>query len=90
MVECSSCKIIAGKLPSNKIYENEKVLALDLFKREKIEIPKEIEELLQRIKDARESKKWTISDEIRNLIRDKGYKILDTPEGQKLEKVDKT
>jgi histidine triad (HIT) family protein len=27
MVECSFCKIIAGKLPSNKIYENEKVLA---------------------------------------------------------------
>ena len=27
MVECSFCKIIAGKLPSNKIYENENVLA---------------------------------------------------------------
>jgi histidine triad (HIT) family protein len=27
MTECSFCKIIAGKLPSNKIYENEKVLA---------------------------------------------------------------
>ena len=27
MTECSFCKIIAGKLPSNKIYENENVLA---------------------------------------------------------------
>ena len=26
MTECSFCKIIAGKLPSNKIYENENVL----------------------------------------------------------------
>ncbi len=27
MTECSFCKIITGKLPSNKIYENENVLA---------------------------------------------------------------
>src|SRR3989338_8074327 len=27
MTDCSFCKIIAGKLPSNKIYENENVLA---------------------------------------------------------------
>ncbi|RLI62100.1 MAG: hypothetical protein DRO88_12230 [Promethearchaeia archaeon] len=27
MTECSFCKIISGKLPSNKIYENENVLA---------------------------------------------------------------
>lgn len=27
MTECSFCKIIAGKLPSTKIYENENVLA---------------------------------------------------------------
>jgi len=26
MMECSFCKIIAGKLPTNKIYENENVL----------------------------------------------------------------
>lgn len=28
MTECIFCKIIAGKLPSNKIYENENVLAI--------------------------------------------------------------
>ena len=27
MAECSFCKIIAGKLPSYKVYENENVLA---------------------------------------------------------------
>ncbi len=27
MVECSFCKIVIGKSPTNKIYENEKVLA---------------------------------------------------------------
>ncbi|MBU0979306.1 MAG: HIT domain-containing protein [Nanoarchaeota archaeon] len=27
MTECSFCKIVAGKLPTNKIYENENVLA---------------------------------------------------------------
>ena len=27
MTECSFCKIVVGKLPSNKIYENENVLA---------------------------------------------------------------
>ena len=27
MTECSFCKIIVGKLPSNKIYENENVLS---------------------------------------------------------------
>lgn len=33
MTECSFCKIIAGELPSNKIYENEHVLAFAPLKK---------------------------------------------------------
>ena len=50
------------------------------------EIPEEITNLLEQRKIAREQKEWSKSDEIRDLIKEKGYIVKDTKNGQELEK----
>ena len=55
-------------------------------KQQNVEIEQEIIELLEQRKTARENKDWAKSDEIRDLINQKGYMVKDTKEGQKLEK----
>ena len=46
-----------------------------------IEIPEEIQKILEERKKARENKNWEESDRIRDLIKEKGYEIKDTKEG---------
>lgn len=50
------------------------------------EIPDEILELVKERKLARENKNWEKSDELRNIISDKGYIIKDSKEGMTIEK----
>ena len=50
-------------------------------------IPEEILKLVQERKIARENKDWAKSDELRNLIRSKGYEIKDTKEGTQIDKM---
>lgn len=45
------------------------------------EIPQEILDLLEQRKIARQNKDWVKSDELRNLINQKGYDIKDTANG---------
>jgi len=68
------------------------VLSLDIdkepFKKEvKLEINEEIENLLEERKQARLNKNFILSDEIRDKLLSMGYKVIDTKEGQKLEKI---
>jgi cysteinyl-tRNA synthetase len=80
------------------LLEFNKVLALDFERADEVleelskhlvsfEISDEIKELLDTRTKAREDKNYTESDRIRDLIFTKGYKILDYPDGQKLEKL---
>ena len=50
------------------------------------EIPEEILRLVEQRKQARENKNWEKSDELREIIQQKGYEIKDTKEGTKIEK----
>jgi len=50
------------------------------------DIPQEILELVEQRKKARENKDWAKSDELRDLIKEKGYQIKDTKEGIEIEK----
>ena len=50
-------------------------------------IPEEILRLAQERKIARENKDWAKSDELRDLIRSKGYEIKDTKEGTQIDKI---
>ncbi|MBR5227259.1 MAG: cysteine--tRNA ligase [Clostridia bacterium] len=65
------------------------VLSLSIDKKEEktLLLDKEIEELLEKRKAARENKDFKTSDEIRDLLLQKGYKVIDTKTGQQIEKV---
>ena len=72
----------------------DKVLGLDLVnskkyleENQKVEIPEEIEKLLEQRKQARENKDWALSDKIRDEIKEKGYAVKDTKEGMSVEKL---
>lgn len=79
---------------SNLLDEFDKVLGLDLINSEKyikeqenIEVPEEVLELVEERKKAREEKNWSLSDELRDKIKDKGYIVKDTKEGMTIEKM---
>ena len=70
----------------------DKVLGLRLNEtkkqeQEKLELPKEIEELINKRKEAREQKDWALSDKIRDELKEKGYLIKDSKEGMQVEKI---
>jgi len=64
----------------------DKILGLDLDKKrkEKIVIPAEINQLIEKREKARQNKEWAKADQIRNEIEAKGYKIEDTDAGTKI------
>lgn len=57
------------------------------MKKEAVEIPKEILDLLEQRKEARANKDWNQSDELRDLIASKGYQIKDTKDGVEIKKI---
>ncbi len=57
-----------------------------LFTEAEEEIPFELEELLKKRDEARESKDWSLADECRKLIGERGFIIEDSPTGSRLKK----
>ena len=51
------------------------------------EIPEEILKLVEQRKEARNNKDWAKSDELRDLINQKGYNVKDTKEGMEITKI---
>lgn len=76
---------------ANLLLEFDKILSLDIDKKEEkkanLEISSEIEELLEKRKQARLNKDYGTSDEIRDKLKEMGYAVIDSKEGQKLEKI---
>ena len=78
---------------SNDIYELLKefdsVLSIEIDKvvnNNDIEIPDEIKAILDERKQARDNKDYGKSDELRDLLKAKGYIVKDSKEGQKIER----
>ncbi len=71
------------------VYDFDKVLGLNLKESltEKDEISEDILNLLEERKIARERKDFSESDRLRDLLSEKGYKVLDTATGQVIEKI---
>ena len=72
----------------------DRVLGLDLKnskkyieKQKEVEIPEDVLELIEKRNQARKEKNWTLSDEIRDELKLKGYIIKDTKEGATVEKI---
>jgi len=75
-----------GKIQTIK--EMDRVLGLDLLKKEKkIEVPTEVKKLISEREKARKAKDWKKSDAIRDEIKERGYKIEDSEDGQKISKI---
>ncbi len=66
--------------------EFDDVLGLDIvnMKESRTAIPSEIMQLAKEREAARKSKDWNKSDQLRDLLKDKGYIIEDTSEGYRL------
>ena len=73
---------------SDLLLEFDKVLGVKIDKsEEKIELPQEIEEMLENRKKARQEKNWELSDKIRDELKEKGYNVKDTKDGMQVEKI---
>lgn len=72
---------VNGKTKIQIIKDFEKVLALDLLKKEQKELPKEAIKLLEERKEARKNKDYKKSDELRDKLLELGVKVKDTRDG---------
>jgi len=77
-------------VPEAVAYALSKDLSLEVFGISKSKVvesyPKEINELLEKRKQAKEEKDFKTSDSVRKEIEDLGYEVMDTPEGQRVKK----
>ena len=68
--------------------EFDEVLGLNLknYKKKSIEIPKDVQNLIEERIEARKNKDWKKSDTLRDMIKIKGFIVKDTPNGVEVEK----
>ena len=82
-------KKLGSKEKTELIIDFDKVFGLGLkeLKEEKVDVPKNILELVEKRENARKNKDWALADKIRNQIKEKGYSLDDTNEGVKVKKI---
>ena len=76
-----------GKIRTIK--EMDKILGLDLLKKESVEIPDEVMKLVEERNQARANRSWGKADDIRKKINKLGFKIDDTKKGSKVSTIKK-
>lgn len=71
------------------IFDFDKILGLKLneITDKDTKIPEEVKKLEDERRKARFEKNWVKSDELRDKIRDLGYEVKDSPEGQQVSKI---
>lgn len=75
-----------SKKVSQLLKDFDRVLGLKIDEYKKRNIPDEIKELLKQREEARKNKDWSESDKLRDIIKEKGYIVKDSKEGQTIEK----
>ncbi|VVB79779.1 Cysteine--tRNA ligase [uncultured archaeon] len=83
-------KLVRDEKAHGKIKTIEKIdsiFCLNLLKKEKVEVPKEVQKIVDERNQARKNKDWKKSDELRDKIKSLGYSIDDTAEGTKVKKI---
>ena len=78
--------------PAEKVallYEMDQILGFDMpnWARESVEIPEEVQELVEKRDTARKEKNWEESDRLRDEIKALGFVVEDTSEGGKVKPV---
>lgn len=77
-----------SKKIADMLLDFDRVLGLEIGKLEQgEELPKEILELVEKRKKAREEKDWKLSDNLRDEIIKLGYNIKDTKDGMEISKI---
>lgn len=76
----------------NLLLKFDEVLGLNLKEykgNNELELPEDIQNLVNQRNEARKNKEWSESDRIRDILIEKGYNVKDTKEGTKLEIITK-
>jgi cysteinyl-tRNA synthetase len=60
---------------------------LGVLKGESAEVDAEVNELVEQRAAARSGKDWAASDQLRDQLRELGWEVRDTPDGQKLKRL---
>ena len=80
--------VIKNPIKSKKFAELlrkfDQVLGVKIDEKEEIELPKEIEDIIEERKQARTDKDWNKSDELRDKLFDLGYVVKDTKNGMEV------
>ena len=77
---------IKSKKFAKLLLKFDEVLGLKLDEEDKIEVPEEIQKLVEERNEARKNKDWAKSDELRDLLKEKGYTVKDTANGTEIVK----
>ena len=67
----------------------DEVFGLNLLEKKEINIPKEIQKIIEEREKARKNKDWKKADELREVLKKKGYVIDDAEQGAKVRLVNK-
>ena len=81
---------IKSKKLADLLLDFDKVLGIRIqepIMKKKEELPEEIKALVEERKQARTEKNWAKSDEIRDILKEKGYNVKDSKDGMTLEKI---
>ena len=80
--------VVKNPVKSKKLAELlkkfDQVLGLKIDEKDVIELPEDIKVIIEERKVARENKDWSKSDELRDLLQNKGYIVKDTKEGMEI------
>jgi cysteinyl-tRNA synthetase len=80
-------KTLSAAVIQKTALDFDRVLGLDLGAETKEEIPEVIQRLAQEREDARRTKDWSKSDELRAKITEAGYEVKDTDTGPVIHKI---
>ena len=75
---------IKSKKYAELLRKFDQVLGVKIDEKEEIELPKEIEDIIEERKQARTDKDWNKSDELRDKLFDLGYVVKDTKNGMEV------
>jgi cysteinyl-tRNA synthetase len=74
-----------GKIGAIKKIDS--IFALDLLKKEKVNVPKDVKNLVKERENARKEKDWKRADKLRDEIAKKGFKVDDVDGGSKVSRL---
>ena len=77
---------LSKKSKQELIADFDEILGLDLLKQEKLDVPKEVQDLVDKREKARGLKDFERADTMRKIIESKGFVVEDTKDGAVLKK----